>query len=103
MRTLVRITTALSALMFIVNCGLLKKGEDAGATEGGAAEVADAAPAPTPAALATNEGDIARFPDEAKLADVTATLQRSYNVREAPPSGAVIAGLTKGTTVTEIA
>jgi hypothetical protein len=106
MRTLVRGSTALAFVMFVVSCsGLLKKKgeEDAGLEASVVTEVADAAPAPTPTALATNEGDIARFPDETKLADVSATLQRAYNVREAPPAGAIITGLGKGTTVTQIA
>lgn len=104
--TLSRITTGLVVMMFVVSCsGLLKKKEeDAGAPEAGVAEVvADAAPAPPPAALASNEGDVARFPDETKLADVSATLLRTYNVREAPPNGTLIVGLNKGTAVTQLA
>jgi hypothetical protein len=106
MKTLVRGSTALAFVMFVVSCsGLLKKKgeEDAGLEASVVSEVADAAPAPAPAALATNEGDVARFPDETKIADVSATLQRTYNVREAPPAGAVIVGLNKGTSVTQIA
>jgi hypothetical protein len=94
-------------MMFAVSCsGLLKKkGEDAGVDASVVTEAADAAPVPEPgpAALATNEGDIARFPDETKLPDVGAVLQRAYNVREAPPAGAVVAALSKGTAVTQIA
>lgn len=108
MRTQVlRRLLSLGALtLVVVNCGLLKKGgEDAG--DDGAAVVvaaADAAAVPVaPAAIATNEGDVARFPDETKLADVAAVLQRSYNVREAPPAGTLIVGLNKGTAVTQIA
>ncbi len=93
-------------MMFVVSCsGLLKKkDEDAGAPEAGVTEVAaDAAPEPTPAALASNEGDVARFPDETKLAGVNATLLRTYNVREAPPNGTLVVGLNKGTSATQIA
>jgi hypothetical protein len=105
----VRCTTVLVSLMFVVSCsGLLKKkgGEDAGPDA--AAVVADtpaeaSAPVPGPTALATNEGDVARFPDETKLANVAATLQRPYNAREAPPAGTVVVGLPKGASVVEIA
>ncbi|MBX3206830.1 MAG: hypothetical protein KF764_17300 [Labilithrix sp.] len=106
MKTLVRGSTALALLMFIVSCsGLLKKKgeEDAGLEASVESEVADAEPEPAPAALAKNEGDVARFPDETKLDGVAATLQRAYNVREAPPAGVVIVGLPKGTAVTQIA
>ncbi len=113
MRTLSRITTGLAVMMFVVSCSSLlkKKGDDAGVGEAGAEEAgaattepaADADLAPTPEALASNEGDVARFPDEAKLADVSATLLRTYNVREAPPNGELIVGLNKGTAVTQIA
>ncbi len=107
MRFLFRGSSALALIMFVVSCsGLLKKkttGEDAGIEASVVSEVADAAPVPTPSALATNEGDIARFPDETKLADEHATLQQAYNVREAPPAGVVIIGLKKGTPVTKIA
>lgn len=108
MRIVVRGSTVLVLVMLVVSCsGLLKKKapeEDAGTPETSVvAELADAAPAPLPSALAQNEGDIARFPDETKIADELATLQRSYNVREAPPAGVVIVGLNKGTSVTKIA
>lgn len=112
MKTLVRGSAALVLMMSVVSCtGLLKKlkgtEEDAGLEASVASEVeselADAGTAPAPVALATNEGDVARFPDETKLADVSATLLRAYNVREAPPAGAVIVGLPKGTPVTQIA
>jgi hypothetical protein len=91
--------------MFVVSCsGLLKKKQDAGAVDAAEPEVlADAAPAPTPAAIAANEGDVARFPDETKLADVSATTLRGYNVREAPPNGELVTTLGKGTSVTQIA
>ncbi|HVH41251.1 MAG TPA: hypothetical protein VM925_02880 [Labilithrix sp.] len=106
MRILVRGSAGLAFVMLIVSCSSLlkKKGEeDAGLEASVTTEVADAAPAPAPAALATNEGDIARFPDETKVADVAVTLQRTYNVREAPPAGVIIMGLGKGTAVTQIA
>jgi hypothetical protein len=108
MRTpVLRRSLSLVALaLVVVNCGLLKKGgEDAG-DEGGVpvvvATYAAAVPV-APAALATNEGDVARFPDETKLADVPAVFLRSYNVREAPPAGTLITGLPKGTNVTQVA
>ena len=112
MKTLVRGSAALALMMSVVSCtGLLKKlkgtEEDAGLEASVAPEIeselADAGTAPAPVALATNEGDVARFPDETKVADVSATLLRAYNVREAPPAGAVIVGLPKGTPVTQIA
>ena len=106
MRILVRGSAALVLVMLVVSCsGLLKKKteEAAGLEASVVSEIADAAPAPTPVALATNEGDIARFPDETKIADEVATLQRAYNVREAPPAGVIITGLNKGTAVTKIA
>ncbi|MDF2692140.1 MAG: hypothetical protein K0S65_523 [Labilithrix sp.] len=107
MKTLVRGAASLAFVMFVVSCsGLLKKKaeEDAGLEASVVTEVVvDAAPAPVPVALATNEGDVARFPDETKLADVAATLLRPYNVREAPPAGTVIVSLPKGASVTQIA
>jgi hypothetical protein len=109
MRILFRGTSALVLVMLVASCTKLfgPKGEDAGAEAGvdAAAVVEDAAPAPAPpAALATNEGDVARFPDETKLADVSAVTQRAYNVREAPPAGPLVgSGVAKGTTVTQIA
>jgi hypothetical protein len=105
MRTLFRGAFCASLALLIVSCGLLKKKGDEGdaAAEASTAEVADAAPTPPPAALANNEADIARFPDETKLDNVAATFARSYNVREAPPAGTLIAGLNKGTAVTQIA
>jgi hypothetical protein len=106
MRSLVRGTAVLVLLSVVASCsGLLKKGgDDAGGPETSVVEVAEAAaPVPAPAALATNEGDVARFPDEVAIANEAAILQRSYNVREAPPAGAIVAGLGKGTSVTKIA
>ena len=99
---------ALTLTMMIASCsGLLKRGGDDGGSDGAVlVEVAEAAapePAPAPsAALATNENDIARFPDEVKI-DKAETLRRAYNVREAPPAGTVVAPLGKGAPVTQIA
>jgi len=106
MRIVVRVAGALTCVMLVVSCsGLLKKKgeEDAGTDAAVVTEVAEAAaPVPAPAAIAANEGDVARFPDEVKV-DKTDTLKRGYNVREAPPAGTVVAALAKGTTVTQIA
>lgn len=106
MRTPLGGTLALASVMFVVtSCGLLKKKgeEDAGVEASVAEPVVDAAPEPAPPALATNEGDIARLPDETPLDNVVATTQSTFNVREAPPAGAVIGQLPKGTAVTQIA
>src|SRR5262249_37358236 len=88
-------------------CGALKKkgGEDAGEEGGAVAEVAAEAAAPVPAttALASNEGDIARFPDETAINQEKATFLRGINVREAPPAGPIAGTLQKGTSVLEIA
>lgn len=110
MRTLARGAVVLSTAMMVVACsGLLKKGEgDAGSDAAPVAVAAEAAapeapPVPAPAAqLATNENDVARFPDETKI-DKADTLKRPYNVREAPPAGAVVASLGKGAAVTQVA
>jgi hypothetical protein len=68
---------------------------DAGVAE---TPVVDAAPAP----LAANEADVTRFPDETKLDRVAATVLAGVtNVRKAPPSGAVITTIPKGTVVLE--
>src|ERR1044071_1507397 len=100
--------STLVFVMLVTSCsGLFKKDEDAGAPEAAApvaaTDDAAATPAPAPAALATNEGDVARFPDEVAVASVPAVLQRGYNVREAPPAGTVIVALNKGQPVTQIA
>jgi len=91
----------------ILACELLKKTPDAGDPDAAAVTtvVADtgASPPPPPAALAVNEGDIARFPDEQKLDNVPATVQRFYNVRDAPPAGKIVGTVTKGATVAQIA
>lgn len=105
MRTLFRATFVVSLLLIIASCNLLKKkGGDDGGTEGGtaAAEDVDAASPPAAAApLAANEDDVVRFPDETAVADVVATVQRPYNVREAPITGKVVGGLSKGQTATQ--
>lgn len=98
------IVVTVSACDFIKS---LKGGGDDGGAEGGMAAVADeagAATTPPPSAgAAANEQDIARFPDEAKLPDVPATVRRPYNVRDAPPAGGVVGGVTPGQAVTTIA
>ncbi len=63
--------------------------------------VVDAGVAPPEA---SNELDVTRFPDETKLDHVARSTQAVVTtVRKAPPSGAVIATLAKGTAVQEIA
>jgi hypothetical protein len=53
---------------------------------------------------ASNDADVTRFPDETKLDHVARSTQAVVTtVRKAPPSGAVIATLAKGTAVQEIA
>jgi hypothetical protein len=92
--------------MLVASCSsLLKKGGgDDGGAEASAVEVAEAAaPVPAAAALASNEGDVARFPDETAIASELATFQRGFNVRESPPAGTVVAALPKGATVTKVA
>lgn len=102
-----RLAVTLTIFASVANCNLLKKKTDADAgddAEAAVVETVDAAPAPTaPAALATNEGDVARFPDETKLADVAATTLRPFNVREAPPAGDLVLLIPKATVVTQIA
>jgi hypothetical protein len=95
---------ALAALVPFVS-GCPKKGGDAADAEAEAAvaEVAEAAAPAAPVAAATNENDVSRFPDEKKLENVAATIQRQTNVREIPGIGKVVATLAKGGTVTEIA
>lgn len=113
MKTLLRAkprTSSVSPIAIIlvasaVGCGLLKKkGEEVdAAVDAAVAEVVvDAAPAPAPAPTAANVDDVARFPDEKALENVTATLQRTGNVREIPAVGKIIASLAKGGTVTQI-
>jgi predicted flap endonuclease-1-like 5' DNA nuclease len=101
---LVSCVVALAALVPFVS-GCPKKGGDAADAEAEAAvaEVAEAAAPAAPVAAATNENDVSRFPDEKKLENVAATIQRQTNVREIPGIGKVVATLAKGGTVTEIA
>jgi hypothetical protein len=110
MRIFNRGTVGLVALTFVVSCNALlkkiKKGEEeAGVPEASVAldDAGEPTPEPAPPALASNEGDVARFPDETKLPDVHARTQRPYNVREAPPNGELIVNIPKGTEVTQIA
>jgi len=101
---LVSCVVALAALVPFVS-GCPKKGGDAADAEAEAAvvEVAEAAAPAAAVAAATNENDVSRFPDEKKLENVAATIQRQTNVREIPGIGKVVATLAKGGTVTEIA
>jgi hypothetical protein len=97
---------SFASLALAAGCGLFGKKEgaaDAEAAEAAVAEVAEAAPPPVAAPAAANENDVSRFPDEKKLDNVTATIQRVTNVREIPGIGKVVATLAKGGTVTEIA
>lgn len=84
---------------------------DAAAAPAAAVEADSAAPAATTAPTATeelagpkasNENDIARFPDETKLDNVAATVERSAPVREVPSTGKVVVTLNKGAKVTKI-
>lgn len=100
--------SVLSLVIVTVSaCGFLKRGGgDDGGAEGGLAAVDEAGAGTTPppaAGAAANEQDIARFPDEAKLADVAATVKRPYNVRDAPPAGGVVGGVNPGQGVTQVA
>ena len=101
-----RAAPILCIVLSLSACNLLKKkGADAGAEETPATTEdsgAAATTAPT-AKLATNEDDVARFPDETKLDNVSATAQRPYAVRDAPPAGTVVTNLAKGQAVTQIA
>ncbi len=106
MRTLFRATFVVSLMLVIASCNLLKKkGGDDGGAEGGtaSAEEMDAAPPAAAAPLAANEDDVVRFPDETAIANVAATAQRGYNVREAPLTGKVVGGLAKGQAATQLA
>ena len=101
---LVSCSIALAALVPLLS-GCPKKGGDAAdaEAEAAAAEVAEAAAPVAAAPAAVNENDVSRFPDEKKLENVAATIQRLTNVREIPGIGKVVATLAKGGTVTEIA
>lgn len=110
MTTLFRgICVATVLVAALTSCDKFKKNADADAaapdTDAAAAVDPDAGatPAPVAQAAAANEPDIARFPDEAKLDNVAATVARFSNAREVPQSGKVVAQLQKGTAVTEIA
>lgn len=99
-------TMGTLALLYVAGCSSLTKKPDvdAGApTSVASPDAVDAAPVPPPAVLATNQGDIARFPDETQLANLRATFLRPYNIRESPLAGAIILGLPKGAVVTQIA
>ncbi len=86
-------------------CGFLKKGSAEAGVEQEAAvvETVDAAPPPSAGPVASNEDDVARFPDEKKIENAATTVQRLTNVRDIPNIGKVSATLNKGGTVTQIA
>lgn len=108
---LTRAATILSLLVAVPACDFIKeklgKGEEDAGDDGAVAAAdadASAAPAPTEdAPLATNEDDIARFPDETKLENVSATIKRTFNVRDAPPAGTLVATVNNGQAVTQVA
>ena len=101
---LVSCSVVLAALVPLLS-GCPKKGGDGADAEAEAAvaEVAEAAAPAAAVAAAANENDVSRFPDEKKIENVAATIQRLTNVREIPGIGKVVATLGKGGTVTEIA
>ena len=100
---LVSCSVVLAALVPLLS-GCPKKGDGADAeAEAAVAEVAEAAAPVAAVAAAVNENDVSRFPDEKKIENVAATIQRVTNVREIPGIGKVVATLSKGGTVTEIA
>lgn len=101
---LVSCSVVLAALVPLLS-GCPKKGGDGADAEAEAAvaEVAEAAAPAAAVAAAANENDVSRFPDEKKIENVAATIQRVTNVREIPGIGKVVATLSKGGTVTEIA
>ena len=108
MRTFFRVASALALALAVANCGFLKKKtDDAADAEAEAAATdttADAAPVDAaPAPLASNEGDIPRFPDETKLDNVIAVVKRVATAREIPQTGKAVATLAATTTVTQIA
>lgn len=108
---LFRAATLLALIAAVPACDFIKqklgKGDEDAAADAGVAETetdASAATTPeTPAELASNEDDIARFPDETKLENVAATAKRPYSVRDAPPAGAIVTTLAVGQNVTQIA
>jgi hypothetical protein len=101
-----RTTASLAIVVALVGCNLLKKGgADAGedaAADAAVAEATDAAVVPEAGPVASNENDVARYPDETKIENVPATIQRTSYVREAPISGKPIVQVTKDQAVTEI-
>jgi hypothetical protein len=103
--SLVSALSLVAVIPLVSGCGLLKKKDDGAdaAAEAAVAEVAEAAAPPAATPAAANENDVSRFPDEKKIENVAATLQRPTNVREIPGIGKVVAALTKGGNVTEIA
>lgn len=112
MRVVFRIVCVVALVGAFASCKLLKRGEadaaaDAEAAEASAAAAPDAdagASAAVPALpAAANVDDIARFPDETKLDNVSATTKRWATVREAPQTGKPVASLNANTTLTEIA
>lgn len=105
MRRFMRGTTLVVVMMAVAACGdlLKKKDQDAGVTAA-TTEPVNGTPVPTAQVLATNQGDIARYPDEKPLATPTKyAFQRGFNVRESIPNGKVIVGLGKGVPATELA
>ncbi len=105
-----RAAVVLLCVSSIAACDFLKKkGDDAGAAasadDAAAATATDAAatPAATTGTGASNENDVARFPDETALASAAATTKRFANLRVSPGTGAVVQGLGAGTNVTELA
>jgi len=109
----IHLVTLATLTLGIGACDMLKKmkgGADADAEADAATAVADpvdAAPAaPAPVAtgpVASNEDDVARFPDETKLESVAATVQRYVDVREVPQNGKVVSSLNKGAAVAQVA
>ena len=103
---LFRTASVLSLLLAVAACDMLKKkgadaGDEGGATGANSADT-DAATTPPPSAgTAANVDDVARFPDETKINDVNATIKRGFNVRDSPPAGHLVAGVSPGQTVTE--
>ena len=111
MRNPSRLVIVLCCISSIAACDFLKKKDaDAGAAataDDAAAAAATDAAATTPAATtgtgATNENDVARFPDETALASVAATTKRFAFLRESPGNGKVVLSLNAGQAVTELA
>ncbi|HEY8075843.1 MAG TPA: hypothetical protein VIF62_17070 [Labilithrix sp.] len=105
---LTRVAVVLCCLSSLAACDLLKKKDaDAGVASADDASAAATDAAATPAATtgtgATNENDVARFPDETALASVAATTKRFANLRVSPGTGGIVQGLNAGTAVTELA